>query len=287
MTTNSIPAGQRRRVPLASIRVPARLRPVDPAWAAAVGGSMRETGLTHPIVVRPDSAELATDYVLVAGMHRLYAADVVLGWNEIDVEVRDLDERQAKVVEIDENLMRRELSALDRAVFLAERKRLWEEAHPETKRGGDFRRKSLKTADKNQTDNMSVWSTFSKDVAERTGLSDRTIRRATALAADLGPELIARLRLSPIADNAAQLKALARLPEHFKTAALDPLAGGAPSLKAALKLAGMLPAQLPKDERDFRALVGAWSRAGAKARRRFLAHIKAAPTAGAAEEDEE
>lgn len=285
MTTKSTPAGRRLRIPVASIRVPPRLRPVDPAWAAAVAESMRETGLTHPVVVRPDEEGTATDYVLVAGMHRLYAADFILGWNEIDAEVRELDDRQAKVVEIDENLMRRELSALDRAVFLAERKRLWEEAHPETKRGGD--RKSLKARGKNQTENISVWSSFSKDVAERTGLTERTIRGATALAADLGPELIARLRLSPIADNAAQLKALARLPENFKSAALDPLASGAPSLKAALKLAGMLPAQLPKDERDFRALVATWSRAGAKARRRFLAHIEAAPLGDAPREDEE
>ncbi len=273
----------RLRLPLTSIHVPERLRPVDQAWAAAVGESMREIGLTHPIVVRPRPAG---DFTLVAGLHRYHGA-LLIGWTEIDVEVRILDDRQAKVVEIDENLMRRELSALDRAVFLAERKRLWEEAHPETKHGGDFRRKSRKSADKNQVDNMATWSRFSADVAERTGLSERTIRRATALAADLGPELIARLRLSPIADNAAQLKALARLPANFKSAALDPLASGAPSLKAALKLVGMLPAQLPKDERDFRALVGTWSRAGAKARRRFLAHIKAAPLGDAPREDEE
>lgn len=283
MPSTEPPSPARLRVSLASIRIPERLRPVDPAWAAAVGESMRQSGLTHRIVVRPDLPGAATEFVLVAGLHRYHGATLI-GWTEIDVEVRDLGDLEAKIVEIDENLMRRELSALDRAVFLSERKRLWEEAHPET--GHGKAPKSLKAKADRKDDRMSSFLSFADDVAERTGLSPRTIQRATALAADLGPELIARLRLSPIADNAAQLAALARLPENFKSAALAPLAGGAPTLKAALKVAGMVPAQLPKDERDFRSLVAHWSRASSKARRRFLAHIKARTVATPAEGEE-
>lgn len=283
MPSTETPKPARLRVPLASIRVPERLRPVDPAWAAAVGESMRQCGLTHRIVVRPEPDGAPTSFVLVAGLHRYHGARLI-GWEDIDVEVRDLGDREAKIVEIDENLMRRELSALDRAVFLAERKRLWEAAHPET--GHGKAPKSRKAKADRKDDKLSSFLSFADDVAERTGLSPRTVQRATALAADLGPELIARLRLSPIADNASQLAALARLPPNFRSAALDPLAGGAPTLKAALKVAGMLPAQVPKDERDFRALVGTWSRASTKVRRRFLAHIKAAPSTPRAEGEE-
>lgn len=61
---------ERRLLPLASIDLGDRLRPIDPVWAQAIAASFAERGQDQPIVVRPDGER----FVLVTGGHRLAAA---------------------------------------------------------------------------------------------------------------------------------------------------------------------------------------------------------------------
>ncbi len=72
---------------------------------------------------------------LVAGAHRLEACKRISV--EVRAEIIECSELEARLIKIDENLFRRELGALDRAVFLAERKAVYEEMYPDTKKGGD------------------------------------------------------------------------------------------------------------------------------------------------------
>lgn len=206
-----------------------RLRPSDPAWVQAIAASMAEHGQEQPIIVRRSGDR----FVLVAGKHRLDGAQL-LGWTAIDADVRhDMTDEQARIVEIDENLMRQELSAIDRAIFLAKRKAIWEALYPETAIRG--RRKELRT-----TCPQFLPSTFAKDVAERTGLSDRTIRRSTELASLLSPEIIAAIRGTKLADNAAALKKLSLLPADRRLKVAQTLgAGEAKSINAALGVLGL------------------------------------------------
>lgn len=181
-----------------------RLRPVDPSRVEALAASFSEIGQQQPIVVRP-MADGANGVILVAGAHRIAAARL-LGWTEIAAIWLDLDEASARLVEIDENLIRNELSEIDRALSLAERKRIYEALHPETKHGG---KRPKKAAD--QVANLATWARFSKDAAKRTGMSERTVQRAVDLVASLSPDAIALIRGTKLADNQAQLQALAAL----------------------------------------------------------------------------
>ena len=210
-----------RKLPLDAIVVPERLRPVDEAWVEALAASMSEGGQIEPIVVRALAPLQPDRYALVAGAHRLAAARR-LEWAAIDADVRVLGELEARLVEIDENLMRRELSALDRAVFLAERKRVWEGLHPQTRHGGD--RKSRKNKVENQVANSAT--RFSEDAADRTGLSERSVQAAVALATAFTPAEIARIRRTYLVDHATDLAALAALRRDDRATALAALESG-------------------------------------------------------------
>lgn len=260
---------EQRKIPLDAIIDTDRLRPVDDAWAAALAESIRDHGLEQPIVVRPNPLSASGSFVLVAGCHRL-AAFRLLGLAEIDAIVRALTPDEARLVEIDENLMRRELDPLDRAVFLAERKAVWERMHPETAHGGD--RKSRKNKGENQV--AMIATRFSKDVAARTGLSERSVRMACQIAAELGPDAIARLRTTPLAGNQSQLLLLAKMDADARAAAIEAaVAAKSMTVSAALRSVGLGGAAVDVGEAQFRKLCEAWNRAGAKARRRFQAYI--------------
>jgi ParB family chromosome partitioning protein len=191
---------------LSTIDASNRLRPVDQARVEALAASFSEIGQQAPIVVRP-MTDGSNGVRLVAGAHRVAAAKL-LGWTEIAAIWLDLDEAEARLVEIDENLIRNELCEIDRALSLAERKRLYEALHPETAHGKARKPKT----EKGKVANLATFARFSKDAARSTGMSERTVQRACELAGSLSPEAIAAIRGTKIADNQAQLQALAALP---------------------------------------------------------------------------
>jgi len=253
------------RIPLERIDVPAdRLRDVDPAWVETLAGMILATGQHQPIVLRPHGDDR---YWLVAGEHR-FAAVARNGSPDILAVIRDLTDDEARLVEIDENLIRRELGPLDRALFLAERKRVWERLHPETTHGGD--RKSLARKEENQV--AKTATRFSADVAEKVGLSERSVQMACSIAARLRPDTLAELRRTYLADHQRDLETFSKLPPEGQRIALEKLtSGAAESIKAALSAepderSGPAPVTAEK-------MLGLWSRMGAKERRQFLTAI--------------
>jgi ParB family transcriptional regulator, chromosome partitioning protein len=253
-----------RKIKLADIDASDRLRPVNPDWAAAIAESFAARGQDEPIEVRP----FGEKFKLTFGAHRLAAAAIV-GWGEIDAIVRPRTERQARMAEIDENLIRHELTALDRAIFLAERKRLWEEEHPETKHGGD-----RKSRGGDQVANMAT--RFSAEVADKLGLGERTVQRACRLAELIDADTLEFLRRSPVVDNQAALFALLRFEPEQRRRAAKLLADGEAASLGEVRARLGLREEIEPDEALFRSLVSAWSRANAKVRRRFRAHIEKA-----------
>ena len=216
-----------------------RLRPVDPDRVEALAASFSEIGQQQPVVVRPMTGG-ANGLILVAGAHRVAAAKR-LGWTEIAAIWLDLDEASARLVEIDENLIRNELSEIDRALSLTERKRIYEALYPQTAHGKA--KKPKKMDEKGKVANLATFASFSKDAAQRTGLSDRTIRRAVELAGALSPDAIALIRGTQLADNQSQLKALASLePVDQIRVAREISEGRAGNVAKARVSAGMLPA---------------------------------------------
>ncbi len=149
----SVTAYPRRSLPvqLAQIRVADRLRlALDEATVATIAGSMAELGLQSPVLLRPWRAagaegsdawgrEDAGLFALVAGAHRLEAARR-LGWAHIEALIVEGTPDEVRLIEIDENLARAELTVLDRARFLATRKRIYLRLHPERRRGDETAR---------------------------------------------------------------------------------------------------------------------------------------------------
>jgi ParB family chromosome partitioning protein len=249
-------------IPVDQIHVEDRLRSVNPDHAALIAESFRANGQMTPIEVRRDEAG---KFVLVAGAHRLAAARLA-EMDQIAAIITDADEDQARLREIDENLCRRDLTELDRATFLAERKAVWIRLHPETAVTG---RKKLKT-------NLSLIPTFAKDAAERLGLSarsvDRAIRRSDSLCADAK----AILAHSKWADNGAVLDGLANLPPDDQVRAAGALTREEdPARNLAAALAEFQPAKKVSrnqeiDEQFFR-LMRAWEKASHRAaKQRFI-----------------
>jgi ParB family chromosome partitioning protein len=78
---------------------------------AELADSLRAHGLVQPIVVRPQGGR----YQLIAGQRRLAAARN-LGWRTVAVRILEVDDRQMAEIAIVENLQRRDLDPLEKAV---------------------------------------------------------------------------------------------------------------------------------------------------------------------------
>lgn len=258
-------------IALSEIDTTDRLRPVDPAHVEAIALSIEQCGLQSPIILRPEGNR----YQLVAGWHRL-AAVGRLGWTDVDAIVKNLTAEEARLVEIDENLMRRELSALDRAIFLAERKAVYDVLHPETTKPGRRSKELAKTF-------RQFGETFSKTTADRLGLSKRTVEIALSLAKNLAPEARDALRLSDLADNQSELLKLAALEPEKQVEAARLLASGAASKVKGARVALGIDVIVEEDpqEKLFQSFLALWGRADQRTKARIAVQVSGVPTKGA------
>ena len=255
-------------VPVADIDARTRLRPVSEAGVEALKASIIETGVMKDAIhVRQKKGK---GLVLIAGAHRLEAARQ-LGWSEIEAKVwTDVTDDWSRLMEIDDNLAGAEMGPLDTAVFLAERKAVYERLHPEAKHGGD--RKSVEF--QNQTDIMSVRS-FAATTAEKFGLSDRHVRRMIEIGTSLSRDELRWLRASKAPIRLADLQALAKIGDgRERSQVCIRLSNGAKSAADAwrshrLEMDGTPPDKDPVEE-AYVALSKAWARAPMAAKKRFL-----------------
>lgn len=223
------------QIPVASIDVGHRLRQTDPAWVEALAVMIRDQGLLQPVAV---VAEKNERYSLVAGAHRL-AAVISLGVETIDARVTQagwIKDQERRLQEILENVARNELNKLDRAANLSELIAVYEELHPEIRHGGD--RKSQAT--RHNTQNQVAILAIRSEVAERVGLSDRSIRRAVEIWNGLSADSRKRLPGTPFANDQGGLKILSDLDAAIQKKVLDLLLSepaGADTLADALMLA--------------------------------------------------
>lgn len=272
---------ERMPIRLADIARSSRLRPVDHAQALLIASSMGESGLRTPIEVRVAPKKSAQPYVLVIGGHRCEAA-AILGWETIDAIVVDLTADEARLREIDENLYRAELNALDQAVFLAERKAIYERLHPETKHGGDRR------SDQAAIFGDLVANRFTDEVKDRLGLSERSVQRILQRAR-IADDVRTSLAGTKTARTGSELDALARLEPAQQRAVVgkilaDPVR--APTVSAALAAIEGARREAPKPAADlqYEALLKAWKAAGSAARERFTAYLQQSGALAAGED---
>jgi hypothetical protein len=188
-----------------------RLRPIDDAWATAIGQSMKRDGQIHAVDVRSvggDVWELAG-----AGGHRVTGAR--LAGIPIDVRVVNFDEAFARRREAAENLFRRANDPLERAEAIAELVRLHrEKAGIEEADRRDMRApKRLREEAAGHMEIISMSYGWSEEIGEQIGLTGRTVRNDLFLFRGIKPSVVALLREKrhPILKNTSQLRALAKL----------------------------------------------------------------------------
>ncbi|WP_406871213.1 ParB/RepB/Spo0J family partition protein (plasmid) [Thioclava sp. 'Guangxiensis'] len=257
-------------VAVAEVDTSNRLRPVTEAGVASLIASIEElTVMKDPIHVRQKKGGAL---VLIAGGHRLEAAKR-LGWEEIEAKIwTDVTDDWSRLMEIDDNLAGAEMDPLDTAVFLAERQRVYEKLHPETKAatGADLVGKRWNTADK-----MSVVC-FAEATAQKFGITDRHVRRMVAAGKALAPEDVRLLREAPKAVGLSDLQLIGKLEPTSREAVVKALiAGEAKSAAKALKAiktaaSSHIPQSTDPHDQAFLKLADLWSRTSAVARRRFL-----------------
>lgn len=83
----------------------------DQAEIQALSDSLQSHGLLQPLVVRKHGDR----YQLIAGERRLRAA-LKAGWRDVPVHVLEVDDRQMAELALTENLQRRDLNAIEKAV---------------------------------------------------------------------------------------------------------------------------------------------------------------------------
>ncbi len=259
-----------QRIRLSEIRADQRLRPVSHAGVQAILASVAEIGrIKDPIHVRRSKKGLT----LLAGGHRL-AAYAEMKIEEADAWVwSGITDDDARMIEIDDNLAGAEMSPLDTAVFLAERKKIYERMHPETRQKTGA---ALAAARWHASDTMSVAS-FAATTAEKFGMSHRHVFRLLAAGEKLGVDS-ARLRGCPRPVTLKDLMDIAGIKEPVERyAVIDALRDGK-ARSASVALSAYRARQRGEETREkdpieeaFNALVKAWTRAPMAAKRRFVA----------------
>lgn len=134
-----------------------RFRPLNEAMVKQVAESIEHNGQLQPILVTATGD-------LIDGNHRLHACKS-LGIQVIAKIVEETNMDKLALMEIDTNLMRKELTATEMENHLAERKRLYNILYPDTAKRGK------KGAD------ASGQKSFSEDTAETIGASSKSVER--------------------------------------------------------------------------------------------------------------
>lgn len=166
--------------------------------------SIQDVGLLQPIVISKEN-------VLIAGNHRLQAFKE-LGYDKIPVVIKDVDQMKAEMMEIDENLIRYQLSPLEVSKQLKQRKEIYEILHPNStlevitmenlsKRNNFAPKENIISSEKS----------FTQDVAEKTGQSQRTIQQSLQIANNLTDEAVDRIKGTKLENNKTALLEIARI----------------------------------------------------------------------------
>lgn len=178
-----------------------------------LSASINELGLLQPITV-------TSDFKLVAGLHRLTACKL-LGWSEIEVNVVDYNsDILSELAEIDENLIRNELTVIEKSIQTSRRKEIYEIMHPNTVHGKQQNRQNQYTINnvesrQNGDSPKNKTESFVEQTAKATNESTRNIERNTRRGKILKP-LQDLINGSRFEDNKKELDELVKIADAKK-----------------------------------------------------------------------
>jgi ParB family chromosome partitioning protein len=207
-------------IPVAEIRqAEKRMRPLYAHHVAMLAGLLKTHGQLQPIIVCQLPGR--SDFMLLDGAHRLAAARDI-GWTEIRAIKVGNKAGEQRAHELFANSAHLALNALDRIAMVAV---LYAEAVAQAtgelgpnlyKAIADARWKDGRGAEDliaGASDTVSRAFGWSSAVAERAGISERTVQRYAAVHENLSPTAIELIRQTTVADHFNQLSALSKLPE--------------------------------------------------------------------------
>lgn len=256
-----------RRVLLTDIDTSRRKRPVSVKAVASIVASVEDMGhIKDPVDLRRMKDGSLR---LMAGGHRVEAART-MGWDDIRADIWDCTDDWAELMELDDNIAGADLTPLDTAIFLADRKRLYEKLHPETKRG-----LAGATARWNATGTLPVAS-FVTATAEKFGQSETKIFRLVAAGEKLDPRDRSLLHAAPKPVTFKDLQEIAKISEAAERYhVVEALSKGTAKSAADARRSHKAAPAVPKDpvEEAFQSLLSRWERAPMAARRRFIETI--------------
>lgn len=200
---------------IADIEVGARKRKLDESKVQSLAESFTSIGQLQPITV--SRGDYGT-YRLIAGLHRLEAAKSI-GWEAIQATEFEGDEVAVELAEIDENLMRNDLTVLERGEHLARRQELVGFQHGGN-RNSSVHGERLKTQ---------------QEISEEIGISASSARRSIQAARNIVPEVKDAIRNTEIANSTTQLLELARLAPEKQVEVAQSITDGAVSIADAFK----------------------------------------------------
>jgi len=175
----------------------------------------------------------------------------------------------ARLMEIDDNLSGADLSNLELSVFLAERKRVYERLHPETKQatGADLVRKRW------SKDTAEIIS-FVDSVAEKRELSAWHIRNFIQIGNALSPREVAELAGAKEPLKLKDPMALAKIGEPIVRMDIVGWLSSGEVKSVAEGLGKLQPSKKAAEDPEaeaYQKLAAAWDRASMKVKRRFVA----------------
>lgn len=222
--------------------------------------------ILDPIKVRKARRKSGDRYDLMDGAHRVMACKH-LGWKTIPALVwADIPDAAAKLIEFDANIARNEPDAFERCFTVWQRKKIYDELHPDAVQG-----KAGAVARWDATDTMSVAS-FATSTAEILGISERQVRRLVSSVSGFSEDELQALRHAKTRVNATELKKLSSVSEQkdrkFVIGQLE--AGHSSSLGDALKKLKSHTPPADPDRDALQKLMSAWKRASPKVRRKFV-----------------
>ena len=183
------------KINITDIEIGLRKRKLDEGKVHSIADSFLQIGQLQPITVARENG----NYYLIAGLHRLEAAKL-LDWQAVDAIVFSGDTIEAELAEIDENLMRNDLTVLEQGEHLQRRNEILE-AMGKRREAGRYP----------SNDEIVSPLKTTEDIAKEVGLSKRSAQQRTQIARDIVPAVKELIRDTPIADSTTQLLELARM----------------------------------------------------------------------------
>ncbi len=200
------------------IKILKRKRELNSDHLTALKESISKLGLIEPIVITDKN-------ILIAGYHRLQAFKD-LNYAKIPTVIKNVDEINAELLEIDENLIRHELTQLEKSEQLQRRKEIYEILNPNTKanavRQNNLpKRNDFVLGDEQETQVQE--KSFTQETSEKTGLSQRSIQQSVQIAENLTEEAKDKIKEVKLEDNKTALLEVARTEPEKQLEKIDEL----------------------------------------------------------------